>query len=82
MNFSLATTSCFADLPSCSNFLSPLFPGWIYTFMGIAVAPAVFPIFSCITLSNANGTGERASFPRLSFLTRILIFLFCSLFSF
>ncbi|KDN40706.1 Na+/solute symporter [Tilletiaria anomala UBC 951] len=31
--------------------------GWLYTFMGIIIAPAVFPIFSCIVWSKANRTG-------------------------
>lgn len=31
--------------------------GWLYTFMGIIICPAVFPVFACLTWKKANKTG-------------------------
>lgn len=31
--------------------------GWLYTFMGIIICPAVFPVFACLSWRKANGTG-------------------------
>lgn len=31
--------------------------GWLYTFMGIIIAPAVFPVFACLTWNKANRMG-------------------------
>lgn len=31
--------------------------GWLYEFMGVVMAPAVFPVFACLTWSKANRMG-------------------------